>query len=245
MGKRADILAVEKGLLASRSRAQLEIAAGHLLADGEVVRKPGQRLGEEAILELVGQVHPWVARSGEKLAHAIEQFALDFDGRSILDLGASTGGFTEVSLANGARHVTAVDVGRDQLHPSLRSDERVSVIEGRNVKDLLDADLERPAEIIVCDLSFISLKKALPPVLALAEEGATLIALVKPQFEVGRDRLGKGGIVKDPDLHQEICRDISDWIERDMHWQLVGLTESPILGGDGNREFLLVAKNGG
>jgi 23S rRNA (cytidine1920-2'-O)/16S rRNA (cytidine1409-2'-O)-methyltransferase len=241
MSKRADLLLVERGLLDSRARAQAEISAGHVLVDGAPVRKPSQKISETAQLTLAKTLHDWVSRAGQKLDHALTTFGLSLEGRTVLDIGASTGGFTEVALKAGASRVLAIDVGHGQLHASLVSDPRVHSFEGLNAKDLTSEILAASFNTIVCDVSFISLQKALPKALTLAEPDSLLIALIKPQFEVGRKNIARGGIVKDASLHAKVCQDMEDWLNLQAGWQVSGICPSPIEGGDGNKEFLIVA----
>lgn len=239
---RADQLLVDRGLAESRTRAQALILAGKVFTGEARVAKPGQNLPEAAPLEVRGQDHPWVSRGGLKLAHALEAFALSPDGRVCLDVGASTGGFTDVLLRAGAAKVYAVDVGHNQLAWSLRSDPRVVVMEKVNARHLTRDLVPDPIDIVVCDASFIGLETVLPAPMALAKPGAWLVALIKPQFEVGPDRVGKGGIVRDPALHQEVCDRIVAWFGRQAGWRVLGVTPSPIEGADGNREFLIAAR---
>jgi 23S rRNA (cytidine1920-2'-O)/16S rRNA (cytidine1409-2'-O)-methyltransferase len=241
MSKRADILLVERGLVDSRARAQAEISAGHVLVDGTQVRKPSQNISETSELTLQKTLYEWVSRAGQKLDHALTTFDLSLEGRTVLDVGASTGGFTDVALKAGASKVLAIDVGHGQLHPSLVSDPRVRSIEGLNAKDLSIEILAATFNAIVCDVSFISLQKALPKALTLSEPGSLLIALIKPQFEVGRKNIARGGIVKDTSLHAKVCKDMEDWLNDQAGWHVSGLCPSPIEGGDGNKEFLIVA----
>jgi 23S rRNA (cytidine1920-2'-O)/16S rRNA (cytidine1409-2'-O)-methyltransferase len=203
--------------------------------------KPGRAVPADAALEVRGAGHPWVGRGGVKLAHALDAFAIDPAGAVALDVGASTGGFTDVLLARGAARVYAVDVGHGQLAWKLRNDPRVVVLERTNARRLSRTQVPEPPTLIVADVSFISLTLALPAALALAAPGASLVALVKPQFEVGRGEVGKGGIVRDPALHQAACRRARTFLEG-VGWTVAGVTESPILGADGNREFLIAAR---
>jgi 23S rRNA (cytidine1920-2'-O)/16S rRNA (cytidine1409-2'-O)-methyltransferase len=239
---RADQLLVERGLSDSRARAQALIMAGVVFSGERRIDKPGQGLAAEAPLEVRGQDHPWVSRGGLKLAHALDHFAIDPRGLVCLDIGASTGGFTDVLLARGAARVYAVDVGRGQLAWKLRQDERVVVLEGTNARYLGRAEVPEPVALITCDASFIGLRTVLPAPLALAAPGARLIALIKPQFEVGKARVGKGGVVRDPGLHKEVCEEIGAWLADLPGWRVRGLTESPIRGPEGNREFLITAE---
>jgi len=209
--------------------------------NGHAVSKPAAQVNPSDRIGLTGLEHPYVSRAALKLVHGLDYFGVTADGRNALDLGASTGGFTQVLLERGAAHVIAVDVGHEQLHESLRNDPRVTVIEGLNAKDVSAETVAEPFDLIVCDLSFISLKKALPAALSLAQPGTDLIALIKPQFEVGKGRLGKGGVVRDKGLHEEVCADIADWLSSLPGWTVEGITPSPIEGGDGNKEFLIAA----
>jgi 23S rRNA (cytidine1920-2'-O)/16S rRNA (cytidine1409-2'-O)-methyltransferase len=189
-----------------------------------------------------GKPHPWVSRGGVKLAHALDHFAFDPGGRVCLDVGASTGGFTDVLLERGAAKVYAVDVGRGQLDWRLRQDARVIVLEGVNARYLTSDHVPEEIGFVVCDASFIGLETVLPAALALAAPGARLVALIKPQFEVGRGRVGKGGVVSDPTLHAEVCDRVSNWLGAIEGWRVIGVTESPIQGPKGNREFLIAAE---
>lgn len=240
--ERADRLLLARGLAESRSRAQALIAAGLVESEGRVVAKPGELLPADAPLVVTGRDHPWVSRGGVKLAHALDHFGIDPAGLLCLDLGASTGGFTEVLLSRGAARVYAVDVGRDQLHPKLRADPRVLSLEGVNARRLTAAQVPEPVDLLVCDASFISLTLLLPAPLPLVRPGGRLLALIKPQFEVGAGRVGKGGVVRDPALQAEACDKVSDWLAAQPGWAVEGVAESPIAGPDGNREFLLSAR---
>lgn len=241
MGRsRADLLLVARGLFDSRARARAAIEAGLVTADGLVVAKPAELISEEAALVATAP-HPWVGRGALKLVHALDLWPLDLAGCSVLDVGASTGGFTEVCLARGAGKVFAVDVGRDQLHASLRSDPRVVRLEGTDARRLTPDQITSPPDLVVCDASFIGLAKVLPVPLALARAGADLIALVKPQFEVGPDRVGKGGLVKDEAARVQALSDVIAFIQ-DSGWEVMATADSPIAGGDGNHEFLLHAR---
>jgi len=241
--RRLDLTLVERGLVSTRARAQGAIRAGHVRVRGRVVTKPADVVSESDEIELLALEHPYVSRGALKLAHALDLFALDPAGQVCLDLGASTGGFTEVLLERGADAVVAVDVGHGQLAKHIAGDARVRSVEGLNAKDIARELLPESISFIVADLSFIGLRKALPPALSLAEPGAVLIALIKPQFEAGPENVGKGGIVRDPALHERICEDISAWLADEMGWRVLGLTESPIEGGDGNTEFLIAARH--
>ncbi len=239
---RADQLLVDRGLAESRTRAQSLILAGVVLAGTVRVDKPGQLLPADADLAVKGHDHPWVSRGGLKLVAALDAFAIDPAGLACLDVGASTGGFTDVLLARGAARVFAVDVGHGQLAWKLRQDGRVVVLERTNARHLTREQVPDPVGLVVCDASFIGLRTVLPAALALAAPGARLAALIKPQFEVGRERVGKGGVVRDPALHAEVCATIRDWLADAIGWRVIGLTESPILGPEGNREFLIGAE---
>ena len=238
---RLDHLMVSRGLVESRSRAKAAIAAGGVTVDGEPARAASQGVGEDAVVTVV-EPHGWVGRAALKLDHALTLWPVAVEGRVVLDVGASTGGFTEVCLARGASKVFAVDVGQGQMHPKISADPRVVNLEKTDARTL-DADLipETPG-LIVCDASFIGLAKVLPAALALAGEDTDLIALIKPQFEgEGPTDAGKKGIVKDPKAHAEAVRRVSEWLES-VGWSVQATAESPITGGDGNIEFLLWAR---
>lgn len=239
---RLDQLLVERGLLASRARARTAILEGAVRVDGAVVTKPAAQVAGNAEIALDPGLRDYVSRGALKLAHALDRFGIDPAGLVALDLGASTGGFTEVLLERGAQRVHAVDVGHGQLHPRIAGDRRVVVHEGANARALDAAAIGEAPDLIVCDVSFISLKIALPPALALAAPDALLVALVKPQFEVGREGVGKGGIVRDPALREAACAEIRRWLEEEMGWRVLGIEPSPIIGGDGNVEYLLAAR---
>lgn len=239
---RLDRRVVEEGLAESRARAQALIRGGMVELDGAVCRKPSQSAPEGASLRLIGEVCPWVSRAGLKLDHAFDRFGVSAQGRTALDLGASTGGFTQVCLHRGARRVYAVDVGRGQLHATLRQDPRVVSLEGVNAKELSRELVPEPFDLLTADLSFISLSKALPKPLALAAPKADAILLVKPQFEAGRERIGKGGVVKDPAAREASVDAVAAALS-ELGWRAVDAAVSPILGGDGNEERLLWARN--
>ncbi len=243
--RRLDALLVERGLAESRARAQALVLAGLVWSGEKRLDKPGLGLAADTPLELRGREHPWVSRGGIKLAHALDHFAIAADNAVALDIGASTGGFTDVLLARGARRVYAVDVGHGQLAWKLRQDPRVVVLERRNARHLTRDDIPEPPDLIVCDASFISLTIVLPAALALAAPEARLVALIKPQFEVGKGRVGKGGVVRDPTLHREVCERIAAWLSAQPGWEVVGLTDSPIRGPEGNVEFLIHARRRG
>jgi 23S rRNA (cytidine1920-2'-O)/16S rRNA (cytidine1409-2'-O)-methyltransferase len=240
--QRVDTLLVERGLAESRARAQALVLAGLVWSGGQRLDKPGTSLAADTPLEVRGREHPWVSRGGIKLAHALDHFAVDPAGAVALDIGASTGGFTDVLLARGVRLVYAVDVGHGQLAWKLRQDARVTVLERTNARHLTPEQIPEAPDLIVCDASFISLTVLLPAALALAAPAARLVALIKPQFEVGKGKVGKGGVVRDPALHREVCERIAAWLEAQPGWRVEGLTESPIQGPEGNVEFLVYAR---
>lgn len=237
--QRLDQLLVTLSLFASRSRARDAIQRGTVTVDGKVVTKPGALFTEEAKIGIDDPAQDYVSRAALKLVAALDHFGIDPQGQSCLDVGASTGGFTEVLLQRGAAHVTSIDVGHGQIHPRIAADPRVTNIEGLNARNLTAEDIGRPISVIVSDVSFISLKLALAPALALAEPGARAALLVKPQFEAGRDAIGKGGLLKDPSSAPSVAAELERWFVEDMGWQSLGLIDSPIAGGDGNHEFLL------
>jgi len=240
--RRADQLLVDQGLADTRARAQALILAGLVSTDGRRIDKPGTALPLETPLALAGRDHPWVSRGGVKLAFALDHFAIDVTGVTALDIGASTGGFTDVLLTKGAARVHAVDVGRAQLAWKLRQDPRVVVHEGMNARYLTRATIPEPFDLITCDASFIGLATLLPAPLALAAERALLVALIKPQFEAGPKEVGKGGVVRDPAVHEAVCRRVAAWVGAQPGWSVIGIAESPIQGPAGNREFLLYAR---
>ncbi len=238
---RVDQLLVDRGLAESRTRAQALILAG-LVYSGEVkLAKSGQTLGADAPLEVRGRDHPWVSRGGIKLAHALAHFALDPAGAVAMDIGSSTGGFTDVLLAQGARHVFAVDSGTNQLAWKLRQDPRVTVLEQTSARILTPAHITADCNWVVCDASFIGMAKVLDVPLRLAAPVCQLVALIKPQFEVGRGEVGKGGVVRDTALHARVCSEARDWLEQ-SGWHVAGIVESPITGPEGNVEFLIAAQ---
>ena len=239
---RLDQLLVERGLYESRSRARDAVLRGRVNVEGRVAAKPAQSVAQDAAIEIADEARGYVSRAALKLAHALDHFAISPESLAALDLGASTGGFTQVLLERGARHVTALDVGHGQMAPALAADSRVTFLEGLNARDLTPAHLTRAPEIITADLSFISLRLALPPALSLAAPGAFLVALIKPQFEAGPAHLSKDGVVRDPAIHDRVCRDIARWLATDMGWQVLGTIPSPVAGGSGNREFLIAAR---
>ena len=240
---RADLLLVRRGVAASRERARSMISAGLVLVDGVVMTRPARRLDANADISVTGSDMKWVSRAALKLLGGLDAFPqIDPAGLYCLDVGASTGGFTEVLLARGAAHVVAVDVGHGQIHPRLANDPRVQSREGVNARSLTADDFTRPPELIVCDASFISLTKVLPAVMRLAAPGAGLLALIKPQFEVGRAAIGKGGVVRDAQAVRDAVAMIENWLVVDAGWHLTGTAPSPIDGQDGNREFLLAGR---
>jgi 23S rRNA (cytidine1920-2'-O)/16S rRNA (cytidine1409-2'-O)-methyltransferase len=241
---RVDLLLVERGLVESRAKAQAVIMAGQVFSGEQRVAKPGDVLGADAPLELRGQDHPWVSRGGLKLAHALREFGLDVTGLTCLDVGASTGGFTDVLLANGAAKIYAVDVGKGQLAWKLRQDARVVVLEETNARHLTRAHVPEDIDFVACDASFIGLEKVLPAPLSLTRPGAHLVALIKPQFQAGPQDVGKGGVVRDPAVHARVCCEVHDWLEAQLGWRVLGIAESPITGPAGNREFLIAAVRG-
>jgi len=238
--KRADVVLVERGLFDSRARARAAIEAGGVVADGRTLGKPSDLIEETARISAVA-AHPYVGRGALKLAHALGLWPISIEGRTVLDVGASTGGFTEICLQRGAARVFAVDVGRGQLHPKLAGDPRVVSLEGVDARDLSPALIPVAPDLIVTDVSFISLSKALPAGLGLAIRGAELVALVKPQFEVGPQLVGKGGVVKDEAARRKALEDVVGFLER-SGWIVRATTASPVTGGDGNIEHLLWAQ---
>jgi 23S rRNA (cytidine1920-2'-O)/16S rRNA (cytidine1409-2'-O)-methyltransferase len=242
--QRVDQLMVDRGLAESRTRAQALILAGKVFWDEMRLDKPGQTIPGDVPITVRGQAHPWVSRGGIKLAHGLEHFRLDPAGRVALDIGASTGGFTDVLLQKGAAKVYAVDVGHGQLAWSLRNDPRVVVMERVNARYLEAAQVPEPAGCLVCDASFIGLGTVLPAPLALCAPGAWAIALIKPQFEAGPGQVGKGGVVRDPGVHSAVCHRVKSWWAGLPGWTVLGVTESPITGPEGNKEFLIAARRG-
>jgi len=236
--RRADRLLVARGLFESRAKAQAAIEAGLVVAGDHVVRKASEEIAIDASLQ-ASAPHPYVSRGGIKLAAAIDHFRFDLDGRVCLDVGASTGGFTHVLLERGARRVYAVDVGRGQLHETMRSRPEVISLEATDVRALSTARFSEPPDFVTIDVSFISLKLALPPAVALAQTPAQLVVLIKPQFEAGPSAVKKG-IVNDPAIHAAVCDDIEKFVVS-LGWRVLGIIPSPIQGGDGNAEFLLGA----
>ncbi len=241
--QRIDQLLVERGEAESRARAQALVMAGLVFVKGQRVDKAGQKVPVDAEIELKGRDHPWVGRGGVKLDGAIRHFGLDPSGAVAMDIGSSTGGFTQVLLHHGASHVFAVDVGTNQLDWKLRNDPRITLLEQTNARELTSAQIDRPCNWVVCDASFISLRKVLERPLELAAPECRLVALIKPQFEVDRHEVGKGGIVRDEALHSRVCDEVRAWLEGDG-WVIQGITRSPIKGTEGNVEFLVSAQRG-
>jgi 23S rRNA (cytidine1920-2'-O)/16S rRNA (cytidine1409-2'-O)-methyltransferase len=239
-GTRADVALVERGLAESRTRAQALIMAGLVYSGEQRINKPGDLIAPDRAIELRGQDHPWVSRGGVKLAHGIAHFGLSPAGKVCMDLGSSTGGFTDVLLTNGAAHVYAVDVGHGQLAWKLRNDSRVTVMERVNARHLKEGDLP-PLDVLVCDASFIGLRVVLPAAMSFCKPGAWAVALIKPQFEVG-PAIAKGGVVRDAAVHERVCAEISEWWAALPGWRVLGVEPSPLLGPEGNREFLIAAE---
>ncbi len=239
---RADQRLVELGLAESRTRAQALILAGLVYAGDRRVDKAGQTLAPETPLTLKGRDHPWVSRGGVKLAHGLDHFGWDVNDVIAIDVGSSTGGFTDVLLSRGARRVYAVDSGTNQLAWKLREDARVVVLEQTNARYLTDKQVSEPVDIIVCDASFIGLAKVLSRPLDFAAPGARLLALIKPQFEAGPAEVGKGGVVRDAAVHSRVCDDVAAWLAMQPGWRVLGVTPSPITGPEGNVEFLIAGQ---
>jgi 23S rRNA (cytidine1920-2'-O)/16S rRNA (cytidine1409-2'-O)-methyltransferase len=238
---RADQMLVERGLAESRTRAQALIMGGHVYSADRRIDKAGQMLAPDAPLEVKGRDHPWVSRGGIKLAHALDHFGVDVAGRVALDVGSSTGGFTDVLLSRGAVRVYAVDSGTNQLAWKLRTDPRVVVHEQTSARILTAGHIAEPIDVIVCDASFISLAKVLERPLGFAAPGAVLVALIKPQFEAGQAEVSKGGVVRDPAVHARVCAEVEAWVQA-QGWHVEGITASPITGPEGNVEFLIAAR---
>ncbi len=238
--RRLDQMLVDRGLVESRTRAQALVMAGLVFSGEQKLAKPGQQLGEDAPLDVRGRDHPWVSRGGIKLAHAIEHFDLDPRGVTAMDIGSSTGGFTDVLLQGGAEHVFAVDSGTNQIAWKLRQDDRVTVLEQTSARILTSDMIDRPVSWVVCDASFIGLAKVLERPLELAESHCRVVALIKPQFEVGREEVGKGGVVRDPALRARVCEEVCEWMDG-LGFVAQGIAESPITGPEGNVEFLISA----
>jgi len=241
---RADQLLVDRGLAESRTRAQALILAGLVYVGERKLAKAGDQLPADAALDVRGRDHPWVSRGGIKLDHALTHFGWDVTGAIAIDVGSSTGGFTDVLLTRGAARVYAVDSGTNQLAWKLRQDDRVVVLEKTNARNLTASEIPEGVDLIVCDASFIGLAKVLDRPLTFAKPDARLIALIKPQFEAGRGEVGKGGVVRDPAVHERVCAHARAWAES-QGWHVVGIERSPITGPEGNVEFLLAATRGG
>jgi 23S rRNA (cytidine1920-2'-O)/16S rRNA (cytidine1409-2'-O)-methyltransferase len=238
---RADQLLVDRGLVESRARGQALILGGHVYSGDRKIEKAGQQLVEDALLEVRGRDHPWVSRGGIKLAHGLAHFGWDVTGAVAIDVGSSTGGFTDVLLTNGAARVYAVDSGTNQLAWKLRQDGRVIVHEQTSARILTQAHIPEPIDLIVCDASFIGLAKVLERPMTFAKPQARLLALIKPQFEAGRGEVGKGGVVRDPAIHARVCHEVETWLI-ESGWAVSGIVQSPITGPEGNVEFLVAAQ---
>ena len=234
---------VARGLAESRARAQALVMAGLVMVGDRKADKPGQQVADDAEIVLKGRDHPWVSRGGIKLAHALEHFALDPAGAVAMDIGSSTGGFTDVLLTHGAERVFAVDSGTNQLAWKLRQDPRVIVLEQISARILTASYIPEAVDLIVCDASFIGLAKVLERPMTFAKPQARLLALIKPQFEAGRGEVGKGGVVRDPAIHARVCHEIETWLVENG-WTVAGVVESPITGPEGNVEFLVAAQRG-
>jgi 23S rRNA (cytidine1920-2'-O)/16S rRNA (cytidine1409-2'-O)-methyltransferase len=241
--QRADQLLVDRALAESRTRAQALILAGLVFSGERRIDKPGQSLPDDAPLDVRGRDHPWVSRGGVKLAHGLDHFGWDVAGAVAIDVGSSTGGFTDVLLQRGAARVYAVDSGTNQLAWKLRQDHRVAVLEQTSARLLTPAHIPEAVDLIVCDASFIGLAKVLDVPLTFAKPRARLMALIKPQFEAGRDEVGKGGVVRDPAIHARVCDEVAEWVAGEG-WQVAGVVQSPITGPEGNIEFLVAAERG-
>lgn len=239
---RLDHILVARGLADSRTRAQALIMAGLVFSETKRLDKPGSMVSDDIELSIKGKDHPWVSRGGIKLVHALDHFRIDPAGLTCLDVGASTGGFTDVLLSRQAQRVYAVDVGHGQLAWTIRTDARVTVLERINCRHLTSEHVPEPINLIVCDVSFIGLATALPAPLALTAENAWLVALIKPQFEAGPEHVGRGGIVRDPWVRQRACHSVGAFIADQPGWSLLGVTTSPITGADGNVEYLIAAR---
>ncbi|MEQ8228053.1 MAG: TlyA family RNA methyltransferase [Rhodospirillales bacterium] len=240
---RLDQLLVERGLADNRTKAQALVMAGLVFGTDRRFDKPGQQVPANIEITVKGKDHPWVSRGGLKLAKGLDHFSVDPSGLVCLDLGASTGGFTDVLLTHGAAKVYAIDVGQGQLDWKLRNDARVVVLEKTNARHLTSEQVPDAIDLIVCDVSFIGLEKVLPPAMAFAKPGARLIALIKPQFQAGPGQVGKGGVVRDPAVHQAVCDEVQAFVADDCGWQVLGITPSPIKGPEGNIEFLIGAQH--
>lgn len=241
--QRLDLLMAERGVVDSRARARDAVLRGHVRIDGQVASKPSQPVRVDATIEVTDPAQDFVARSALKLAAGLDAFGIDPAGRDCLDVGLSTGGFSQLLLRRGARHVVGIDVGRDQLHASLREEPRLTAFEGVNARELRAEHLDgRAIDLLVCDVSFISVRLALPPALDLIASGADAVILVKPQFEAGREAIGRGGLLRDPASAPTVAQGLADWLDRETAWRSLALIPSPLPGGDGNQEFLLRAR---
>ncbi|HJN24651.1 MAG TPA: TlyA family RNA methyltransferase [Rhodospirillales bacterium] len=240
--RRLDQLLVDRGLVESRSRAQGLIMAGKVYSETRRLDKAGQQVSEELPIEIKGQDHPWVSRGGLKLEKGLQAFDINPQGMTCLDVGASTGGFSDVLISGGATKVFAVDVGHGQFAWKLRQNPRIVVLERTNARYLTIENIPEPIDLIVCDASFIGLQTVLPAAMSLAAHNARMVALIKPQFEVGKGRVGKGGVVREPELHVEVCEKIRVWLESQPGWSVLGIADSPIKGPEGNKEFLIGGK---
>lgn len=241
---RIDQILVDRGLAETRAKAQAYIMAGLVMVADQKIDKPGHKVASDAVIELKGKDHPWVSRGGIKLDHALNHFAIDVAGLTAIDVGSSTGGFTDVLLSRGATRVYAVDSGTNQLAWKLRQDDRVVVHEQTSARILTAEHIPEPIDLIVCDASFISLTKVLEQPMSFAKAGAVLVALIKPQFEAERADVGKGGVVRDASVHEQVCEKVNDWLNA-QGWAVQGIAQSPITGPKGNVEFLIAARNQG
>ncbi|RFC64334.1 TlyA family RNA methyltransferase [Fulvimarina endophytica] len=243
---RLDALMTERGIVQTRARARDAILRGHVLVDGAVTKKPGLRVEADCRIDLTDPAASYVSRAALKLIAGLDAFDIEAEDRLCLDIGASTGGFSQVLLERGAARVVAFDVGHDQMHASLLGEERLTNVEGLNARDLTSEDLDGMVpELLVADVSFISLRLALPPALDLAAGGARGLFLIKPQFEAGREAIGKGGLLKDPASAEAVAKSLGEWLAEQPGWRVDGMIPSPISGGDGNREFILAATKAG
>ncbi|MEG8038797.1 TlyA family RNA methyltransferase [Sphingomonas sp. LR60] len=241
--QRVDQLLVDRGLAESRTRAQALVMAGLVFVGERKIDKPGQPIASDAMLDVRGRDHPWVSRGGIKLAHGLDHFGWEVRDAVAIDVGSSTGGFTDVLLTRGAARVYAVDSGTNQLAWKLRQDERVIVHEQTSARILTATHIPEPVNMVVCDASFIGLAKVLAVPLGFVRSGGRALVLVKPQFEAGRGEVGKGGVVRDPAIHTRVCAEVAEWFDG-QGWRVEGVTESPITGPEGNIEFLLAAHRG-
>jgi len=238
---RLDLLLVARGLAETQTKAQALIMSGVVFTGEQRLKAAGDQIADDTVITIRGPEHPWVSRGGMKLAHGLTHFQFDPKGRICIDVGCSTGGFTDVLLTRDAAKVYAVDVGYGQLAEKLRKDARVVVMERTNARHLTSEQIPEAIEAIVCDASFIGLRTVLPASMALAKSGAFMVALIKPQFEVSKDRVGKKGVVRDPAVHAEVCEMIREWLAAQKGWAVRGITPSPITGPEGNIEFLIGA----